>query len=161
LAQRPADDFEERKKLLLQPVLFEAGAALLDCQGFEFGIALLLFHLSRVGARGLNPERVRQILDDKEKRTAGQLVAMLKKHAKVSEGIESTLEEALIARNYLVHRVLIDNVEKLEGVETREELVREIRKQRAKVRKVHENLRKVHHGVQRSAGRSRSQRNGA
>lgn len=141
-AEGPADDFEERKKKLLQPVLFEAGAALLDCQGLEFGIALLLFHFSRLGAVGLQPERVSQILDDKEKKTAGQLVAMLKKHVTVSKGIETALEEALVARNYLVHRVLIDNVEKLERAETRTELVREIRKRRAKVRKAHEKLGK-------------------
>jgi hypothetical protein len=142
LATAPADDFEERKKELLRPVLFEAGAALLDCQGFEFGIALLLFHFSRLGTVGLQPEKVSLILDDKEKKTAGQLVAMLKKHVKVSEGIETALEEALIARNYLIHRILIDNVEKLERAESRAELVREIRKQRAKVRKVHERLGK-------------------
>jgi hypothetical protein len=135
-----ADDFEERKKTLLQPVLFEAGAALLDCQGFEFGVALLLFHFSRLGAKGLEPEKVSLILDDKEKKTAGQLVAMLKKHVTVSEGIEAALEGALRARNYLVHRVLIDNVEKLEREETRAALVQEIRKRRAEVRKAHENL---------------------
>lgn len=128
-------DFEARKKELLQPVLFEAGAALLDCQGFEFGVALLLFHFSRLGAKGLDPEKVSLILDDKEKKTAGQLIAMLKKHLTVSEGIETALEEALVARNYLIHRALIDNVEQLERAETRAALVKEIRRLRSKVRK--------------------------
>jgi len=30
-------------------VLIQAGLALLDCQGFEYGIGFLLFHLSRMG----------------------------------------------------------------------------------------------------------------
>lgn len=134
------DDFEEQKKRLFQPVLFEAGAAHLDCQGFEFGVAYLLFHFARLGTVGLKPERISQILDDKEKKTAGQLVAMLKKHVKVSPGIETALEEALVARNYLIHRVLVDNVAKLRNSEGREELVREIRGRRAKVRKASEKL---------------------
>ena len=135
-------DFEARKNELLQPVLFEAGAALLDCQGFEFGIALLLFHFSRLGAKGLDPEKVSLILDDKEKKTAGQLIAMLKRHLTVSEGIETALEEALVARNYLIHRALIDNVEQLERAETRTALVKEIRRMRSKVRNADQMLGK-------------------
>lgn len=136
------DDFEARKKKLFQPVLFEAGAALLDCQTFEFSVALLLFHFARLGAIGLEPGKISQILDDKEKRTAGQLVSMLRKHIKVSPGLETGLEEALKARNYLIHRVFTDNVERMRRPEGRQELVREIRSRRAKVRKAHERLGK-------------------
>jgi hypothetical protein len=136
-----ADEFEERKKELFRPVLFEAGAALLDCQSFEYGVAYLLFHFARLGTVGLNAERVSLILDDKEKRTAGQLVAMLKKHVKVSPELEAALEEALKARNHLVHRVLTDNIDKMAIPDGREELVREIRSRRGKVRKASEALR--------------------
>lgn len=135
-------EFEERKKTLFQPVFFEAGAALLDCQSFEFGIALLLFHLARLGAPGLSPENISNILDDKDKKTAGQLIAMLKTHGKVGPDIVEALTEALRARNYLIHRVLTENIEKMPTSEGREELVRDIRQQRGKVRKAHEKLKK-------------------
>ena len=36
------DMFEERKKQVLAPIYFEAGAALYDCRSFEYGIAYLL-----------------------------------------------------------------------------------------------------------------------
>ena len=134
------DDFEARKKELLQPLLVEAGAALLDCQGFEFGIALLLFHFSRLGAAGLEPEKVALILDGNEKKTAGQLIGMLKKHLTVSEGIEQSLADALAARNRLIHRVLIDNIEQLPQNETRVLLVKEIRALRSKVQKAEKML---------------------
>jgi len=62
------DDFEVRKKELLTPLLFEAGAGLWDCQGFEYGIALLLYHLARHGVAGLSVEQLSAVLDDDEKR---------------------------------------------------------------------------------------------
>jgi hypothetical protein len=61
--------------------------ALWDCQGFEYGLTLLLFHLSRIGTKGLDPVNIAKIMDNKAKKTTGQLIAMLKKHATVSAGI--------------------------------------------------------------------------
>jgi len=135
------DDFEARKKELFQPLLFEAGAALLDCQGFEFGIALLLFHFARLGTVGLDPKKVSLILENQDKKTAGQLIVLLEKHLTVSEGIETALEEALAARNTLVHRVLIDNIEQVTQAETRASLVRDIRALRTQVQKAAKLLR--------------------
>lgn len=48
------DQFEKRKRKVLQPIFFEAGAALFDCQSFEYGIAYLLYLLARFGAGGLD-----------------------------------------------------------------------------------------------------------
>lgn len=128
------DEFEARKRELLKPLLFEAGAALLDCQGLEYGVALLLFHFARLGCVGLDPQKVSLILENQDKKTAGQLITMLKKHVTVSEDLELSLEDALVARNALIHRVLIDNIERVYNTETRAELVKEIRALRAKVK---------------------------
>lgn len=141
------EDFETTKKELLQPVLFEVGAGLLDCQGFEYGVALLLFHLSRLGTPGLDPNKASLILDDAEKRTAGQLISMLKKHSNVSDDMKTVLEEALVARNYLVHRILIDRLEQLETPESRSALVLEIRRLRSKVRKADQILAPITMGL--------------
>lgn len=127
--------FDNQKKELLQPLLFEAGAGLLDCQGFEFGVALLFSHLARLGSIGLDPTKVLLILENQDKKTAGQLIVLLKKHVKVSEGVETALEEALAARNTLIHRVLIDNIEQVAQAETRTSLVLKIRALRTKVQK--------------------------
>jgi uncharacterized protein YutE (UPF0331/DUF86 family) len=134
------DEFEKRKKEVLAPIFFEAGAALYDCQGFEYAIAYLLYLFSRVGKTGLDPARCAAILDDDEKKTAGQLIQMLSKHLRISEGIEEGLAKALEARNRLVHRYLIENVERLMEVREHEALVKEIRALRSTVRRSQEQL---------------------
>jgi hypothetical protein len=128
------DDFETRKREVLQPVLFEAGAALMDCQQFEYGIALLLFHFARLGTKGLDPKKLAEVLDDTDKKTAGQLVAMLKRHLTVSDGIDLALAEALAARNRLIHRIIIDNIEQLVTESGREAVTKQIRRLRSTVR---------------------------
>ena len=127
-------DFEERKKEVLKPVYFEAGAALFDCQSFEYGIAYLLYLFSRLGTEGLSDEKACSILDGEEKKTAGQLIHMLKKHVQLSESIEIKLFSALKARNNLVHHYLVDNVERIADVGEHEGIIKEIRALRATVR---------------------------
>jgi hypothetical protein len=128
------DEFDKKKLELLRPLMFEVGAAMLDCQGMEYGLALLLFHFSRLGTNGLSPKDTSLILDNQDKKTAGQLIRMLTKHVTVSPGIERALEEGLHARNVIVHRVLIDNVEMFIHLHTRAKLIKEIRVLRRKVR---------------------------
>ena len=129
------DEFEERKRKVLAPVFFEAGAALYDCQAFEYAVAYLLFLFSRLGPSELNPARCVAILEDEEKRTAGQLIHLLKKHLRISEGLEAGLVHALAARNRLVHRYLIDNAERLAEVKEHGALVQEIKTLRSAVRR--------------------------
>jgi hypothetical protein len=129
------DAFEIKKLELLQPVLFEAGAALMDCQAFEYGVALLLFHFARLGTPGLDPNKLAAVLDDTDKRTAGHLVAILKRHVTVSDGIDQALTEALAARNRLIHRILIENIEQVLTEDGRAALTKQIRRLRSMVKK--------------------------
>jgi len=137
------NEFEQRKKDILQPIYFGAGAALFDCQSFEYGIAYLLHLFSRLGTKGLNIDKACAILDGEEKKTAGQLIGMLKKHVDLSVTIENELASALKARNNLVHHFLIDNVERMTKVKEHDSLVAEIRLLRSKVRKSHKQLEPI------------------
>lgn len=128
-------DIERKKKELLAPLLFEAGAALLDCQGFEYSMGLLLFHFSRLGAEGLNPNRLFAIMEDRDKKTAGQLLSMIRKHCGPSTEIITALEEGLHARNHLVHRILIYNIERFADQKQRQEVIAAIRDLRSKIQK--------------------------
>lgn len=76
-----------------------------------------------------------RILDNQDKKTAGQLIHMLKKHVRVSAGIETALAEGLGARNVIIHRVLADNIEMLIKADTRATLLKEICRLRRLVRK--------------------------
>ena len=134
------NEFEQRKKDLLQPIYFEAGAALFDCQSFEYGIAYLLYLFSRFGVNNLDTSLTTSIIDNEEIMTAGQLIKLLKKHVNVSGGIEENLATALKARNKLIHRYLIENVERLADPKEHENLVIEIRALRSTVRQSHKQL---------------------
>jgi hypothetical protein len=134
------NDFEQRKKEILQPIYFEAGVGLFDCQTFEYGIAYLIYLFSRLGTVGLSTDKACSILDGEEKKTAGQLIGMLKKHVELSPSIEGDMATALKARNKLVHHYLVDNVERMADVKEHKRLVSEIRSLRSQVRKSHKQL---------------------
>lgn len=138
-----SNEFETKKKELLTPFFVEAGAALLDCQTFEYGIALLLYHLSRLGITGLDPKLTTAIMENEAKKTAGQLISMLKKHSKVSKSIEEKLTVALKARNKIIHRVIIDNIDKLPDSNNRKELIKEVRNLRSSVREADKFIRSI------------------
>ena len=129
------DDFETAKRKVLAPIFFEAGAALFDCQAFENAIAYFLFLLSRMGESALDPARCAAILDGEEKKTAGQLIVMLRNRVTLSEGLEEALTKALIARNRLIHWYLLENVELMMEVGQHERLVKEIGGLRSEVRR--------------------------
>ena len=57
--------------------------------------------------------------------------------------MEGKLTSALKARNRLIHRVLIDNVEKVPQPESRKELIQEIRGLRSTVRKADQTVRTI------------------
>lgn len=134
------DTFEQKKTKYLQPVFFEAGAGLFDCQTFEYGIGYLLYLFSRLEVIRLLPEQTSAILDDDEKKTAGQLIGLLKKHVEVSSDLEDQLSAALKARNKLVHRYLIENVERFSDATERDLIVKEIRHLRGQVRAIQKSL---------------------
>ena len=136
-------DFEAKKRELLSPLYVEAGAALMDCQGFEYGIALMLHLFARIGVKGLDPRQTTAIMEDEEKKTAGQLMGMLRKHAQVSDSMEEKLAAALKARNKIVHRILIDNAEKIPNKDTRMELIKEIRKLRSTIQDADKIVREI------------------
>lgn len=133
-------DFEKRKRAILEPIYFEAGATLHVCQSFEWNIAYLMFLLSRMGVEGLQESRTVAILEDEEKKTAGQLVKLLQKHAQLSAGIEDALRGALVARNKFIHRYFMDNIERFLEPDEPDKIVEEIRSLRRDVAKVHQVL---------------------
>lgn len=133
--------FETQKEKILGPLYLQAGAALFDCQSFEYAIALLLFHFSRLGVGGLNSNKLMAILENDDKKTLGQLIFMLRQNLKVSDGIEEALSDALSSRNNLIHRFLVDNVEKFIEEDDRQQLIKEIRQLRRKIQKADKMLR--------------------
>ena len=125
---------ERIKNEVLAPIFFEAGAALYDCQEFEYSIAYLLYHLSRIGVKGLDVIQTQAILGGDVKNTAGQLNQILKEHVNLSFDMETSLEKALKARNPIVHPFLKDNVEQFLEPSGRESVLAGLRELRSLVR---------------------------
>ncbi|MGD0724357.1 MAG: hypothetical protein ABSB63_02215 [Spirochaetia bacterium] len=72
-------------------------------------------------------------MEGDQKRTAAQLIQMLKQHMDVSGEMEKALNEALVARNSLIHRVLVEKIEQTVSKEGRANLKKEIAALRRKV----------------------------
>ena len=144
VGQQMTNDDERRKKEILAPLLLEAGAALLDCQTFEYGLALLLFHSGRLGAPGIDPEIFRAILDGKSKSTAGNLLRQFRDKFEIrAADLDAALSEAIDARNYIIHRFMIERMERVIEPADRKRVVAELTQLRARIRKADAMIRPV------------------
>ena len=128
-------EFERQKAHALQPVMFEAGAGLMDSQSLEYALKYLLYLLAKSGLPGLDIRRIQDYLDEKTMTTAGQLVNLLRRHLPITDGTEAVLSGALAARNSLVHSFFMMNVERLADQGEHIPLAKEIRNLRRQVQK--------------------------
>lgn len=130
------DEFTAHKMQVLSPLYLEAGLSLLDCQLLEGVLAVLLRHVyglrAPYGVPGI--EKLGDFLADVDRRTCGQLVAALRQHTDLSAAASDALADALVARNQLVHRVLIKNHRWILDADLRDGLIAEIGELRATVR---------------------------
>lgn len=133
-------EFERQKKHAVQPVMFEAGAGLMDCQSLEYALKYFLYLLARSGLPGLDINRIEDYLDEKTKITAGQLVNLLQRHFPITAGSEAVLSKALVSRNSLVHTYFAMNIERLADRDQHISLAKEIRALRRDVQKANQLL---------------------
>ena len=135
------DEFTERKRSVLAPLFFEAGAALYDSQAFEYALVYLLWLISQLGALGLNgeekfdPRRAAAIMDNDEQKTAGQVLGLLKRYVGLRDTLSERLTAALKARNQIVHRFFTDNMERMGQIDEHQKLVEEVRALRTDVQR--------------------------
>ena len=152
------DPFEKAKREILQPIYFEAGAGLYDCQSFEYAIAYMMYLAARSGLAAIDAAEITAILDGDSKKTAGQLIRMLEKHLTLSDGLESVIKDALDARNNLIHRYLIMNTERLVDRANHQQIVREIRQLRTRVRRAQKALDPFVRGLMAALGDAESEK---
>ena len=111
---------EAEKKLALNDLYFEAGAGLYDSQVLEYNIKYLIYLLGRAGFMDIDAEKAISIIEGKTKHTIGALFKLLKERGILfAPDTEDKLNEALKARNELIHSYLVKNVERIPSIETR------------------------------------------
>ncbi len=116
---------------IMQPLMMHAGSALFTCQHFEHSLALILYYFSRTGETDLRPEMLRDVLDQRTKKTTGGPITMIKTHLDACANVEALLADALDARNSIVHRSMVETAEDLGTPEGRKSTIDNIRRLRA------------------------------
>lgn len=114
----------------LKPLMYWAGLSLHACQQFEYGIKFLLVVMAETGfAKVAMPDAV-AVIENRDRKTLGQLLKLLKRTVTISDGWLDALEGGLSARNNIIHRFLIENTDRIVDPETRPGAVAELKKLR-------------------------------
>lgn len=137
---------------LVRPVYVEAGAGLLDCQRLEAALKHLLLCCARLGLGGFDLAYVEQVFDGDVKKTAGQLLALLKEKVDVTPDAEELLAQGIRSRNLFIHHFLMDNIAKVLEPVSRDSLVVELRSLRGEVQQAEHFLRPLVTTLARAAG---------
>jgi len=125
--------FEQLRYDAIKPILTEVGAAVYASQRLEGSIAYLLYLLSRSNEIEIPTTFLETILNHQGKQTAGQLIALLRKHVAVPDHAEELLLVALDRRNKIVHHYLSENTLRMMVPEEREEMIRELKRYRGEI----------------------------
>lgn len=132
------DNYPDNLKLLY----FEFGrtAEMAQVMEVEAGnLALAFVSLALDPSKITDEERqfFREIIDDVNSRTFGNLLRQIRKIGTISDGIEKTISEALEKRNYLVHKFFRSHNLGINSEEGRKEMV-------AELNEIYESLSRAH-----------------
>lgn len=116
----------------IKPVSDILGLAVMDSQRLEYQLAFMMLLVNN--EFDLKDSDFDKRIDDYmlglSKQTLGRLITKLKEHVEVNEELQRRLEEALDARNFLIHRLLNQAGEKFLTIEGRKELLQLVKAKR-------------------------------
>ncbi|MCC9168298.1 hypothetical protein [Pontibacter harenae] len=116
----------------IKPITDILGYAVLDSQKLEYSIAYMM--LLADNEFDLTDKQQDEKIDDYmlnlSKKTLGGLISQLKKLIEVNDRFAERLEEALDARNYLIHRFINQEGEKFLTIKGREEALQIVKEKR-------------------------------
>jgi len=115
----------------LKALYFEFGrtAEMAQVMELEAGnLALAFVSLAFDPSKITDEERriFKEIIDDVNSRTFGNLLKQIRKIGSISEGIEKTISDALEKRNYLIHKFFRCHNLQINSVEGRKEMMAEL-----------------------------------
>ncbi|MBK6985998.1 MAG: hypothetical protein IPH32_15185 [Bacteroidetes bacterium] len=116
----------------IKPITDVLGLAVLDSQRLEYSIGFLML-ISRKDFDFTNKkqdEEIDEYMLNLSKKTLGNLIKQLKELTEVNDEFIDKLEEALDARNYLIHRFLNHQGEKLLTKDGRIEVLNLVKQKR-------------------------------
>jgi hypothetical protein len=146
----PADQLE---------VYTQFGIAAELAQGLEVdaGNVALAYLAVFVDTGKVTPDQTewfRSLMEDLNRKTLGQLLRSIKKLATYGDEVLETVDEALVKRNYLMHRFFPFHNFSLFSVEGRREMLAELDEIQKKFGVAHGMLTAIHDALHMLAGRS-------
>ena len=110
----------------LAPVYAEFGAAIHDTQVLEFGLVLLMALATRYEDAKFDSDAVSSLSSAQAGQTIGELFRAVRKKEHFTSPERKAIHKAIRLRNDLVHRFMVDKVERLLSVEGRKDLIEEL-----------------------------------
>jgi uncharacterized protein YutE (UPF0331/DUF86 family) len=110
----------------LAPVYAEFGAAIHDTQVLEFGLVLLMALATRYDDAKFDSDAVSNLSSAQAGQTIGELFRAVRKKEHFTSPERKAIHKAIRLRNDLVHRFMIDKVERLLSAEGRQDLMEEL-----------------------------------
>ncbi len=117
----------------LKPIMYFAGLSLHACQQIEYSLKFLLFNMASAGIGSTTVEQAVAIIEDQDKRTLGQLLALLRQHVTIEERVAVSLASALEARNEVAHRFLVSNTQRIADPAQRPVVLNELKQLRNRI----------------------------
>lgn len=111
----------------LAPIYAEFGAAVHDTQVLEFGLVLLMALATRYDDARFTKEAVRALSSAHAGQTLGELFRVVRKQEYFTSPERKAIHKAIRLRNELVHRFMVERVERVLSADGRRELLEEIR----------------------------------
>jgi len=110
----------------LAPVYAEFGAAIHDTQVLEFGLVLLMALATRYEDAKFDSDAVSNLSSAQAGQTIGELFRAVRKKEHFTSPERKAIHKAIRLRNDLVHRFMIDKVERLLSAAGRQDLMEEL-----------------------------------
>lgn len=146
----PSDQLEVYTQFGIAAELAQA----LEGDAGNVALAYLAFFVDTDKITPEQTEWFRSIIEDLNRKTLGQLLRSVKNLGTHGDVILETVDEALVKRNYLMHRFFPFHNFALFSVEGRKEMLAELDEIQRKLSVVHWMLNAMHDGLHMLTGRS-------
>lgn len=110
----------------LAPVYAEFGAAIHDTQALEFGLVLLMALATRYDDAQFDSDSVKDLSSFRASQTIGELFRAVRKKEHFTSPERKAIHKAINLRNRLVHRFMVEKVERLLSPDGRRDLLEEL-----------------------------------
>lgn len=95
---------EDRRELYVEFGRAAEMAQIMEVEAGNLALAFVTIAFDTTNITDEQREFVRALIDDVDRRTFGNLMREIRKTTHVSEGIDKTINDALVKRNYLIHK---------------------------------------------------------